>query len=67
MEVIKKAPNNLVIDLELQEKIKKEFTIEYETQYEVLAKKDLLSDAEKVAIKIDIGNTYRHIDPSTAA
>lgn len=38
---------NPKIDLELQEKLKTEFTEEYEAQYEVLAKKDLLSDAEK--------------------
>ena len=25
-----------------------------------------MSDAEKVTIQIEIGNTYRHIDPSTA-
>ena len=38
---------NPKIDTELQEKLKTEFTEEYEAQYEVLAKKDLLSDAEK--------------------
>jgi len=60
------APANPPIDTELQEKLKKEFTIDYEAQYEILAKKDLLSDVEKVTIQIQIGNTYRNIDPSTA-
>lgn len=66
LEIIKQAPNNPIIDTDLQEKIKKEFTLEYEIQYEVLAKKDLLSDAEKVAIQIEIGNTYKNIDPKSA-
>jgi hypothetical protein len=65
-EIISAAPLNPLIDIELQEKLKKEFTVEYEAQYEILAKKDLISDAEKVTIQIQIGNTYRHIDPSTA-
>jgi len=30
LDIIKTAPNNPVIDIELQEKIKKEFTTEYE-------------------------------------
>tara|TARA_B110000503_G_C6914884_1_gene316226 strand:+ start:51 stop:605 length:555 start_codon:yes stop_codon:yes gene_type:complete len=65
-DLCKKAPNNPVIDISLQEKIKAEHFSEYEAQYEILAKKDLLSDAEKVTIQIEVGNTYRHIDPSTA-
>lgn len=49
-ELCKKAPNNPVIDITLQEKIKADHFAEYEAQYEILAKKDLLSDAEKVTI-----------------
>ena len=45
--------------------MKSKFKLEYEMQYDVLAKKDLLSDAEKVSIQIEIGNIYRHIDPNT--
>ena len=46
-DLLMSTETNPKVDLELQEKLKAEFTVEYEAQYEVLAKKDLLSDAEK--------------------
>lgn len=47
LPVIKMAANNPEIDTELQASLKLKFKEEYEARYEVLAKKDLLSDAEK--------------------
>lgn len=66
MDLFIAAPANPPIDTVLQEKLKAEFTVDYELQYEILAKKDLLSDVEKVTIQICIGNRYEHIDPTTA-
>ena len=50
LDLIRTAANNPLIDIALQDKIKKEFTADYELQYHILAGKDLLSDAEKLSI-----------------
>ena len=65
LAVIKMAANNPEIDVKLQAEIKRKFRDEFEIQYEILAKKDLLSDAEKHPIQIEIGNLYKHVDPNS--